>query len=340
MELISLQGSHYDIGHAHGDALAEEIRSFFHLFQAKLAARNISLDNALKISRKFEGFVEKHTPELQEEMQGIADGAGIEYENVLSLNCMFEIPRIAGKKELHYCTAWGVTNGKKCMAVQNLDLASEYSGLLTLFRIAPEKKNAILLQAMPGMIGMLGMNQEGLVFTGTTVSSRQVSYGLPKPFICRSILHNCSNVKEATKALLDFPRTTGGNALLADASGGLRIAECSSAKCAIIFPENGYVTATNHYTDDDLFGLSLPDIASSEARLRRIKWLLEHAEKLDLEEMFSFTRDHEHAPDSFTICRHGSISTVSSLVFLPQEKSIWIAQGLPCMSSFRLYNVL
>jgi hypothetical protein len=65
MKLISLQGSHYDIGNAHGDALAEEIRSFFHLFQAKLAARNISLDNALKISRKFEGFVEKHTPELQ-----------------------------------------------------------------------------------------------------------------------------------------------------------------------------------------------------------------------------------------------------------------------------------
>jgi predicted choloylglycine hydrolase len=159
----------------------------------------------------------------------------------------------------------------------------------------------MLLEAMPDMIGMLGMNQEGLVFIGTTVSSRQVSYGLPKPFICRSILRNCNNVKEATEALLDFPRTTGGNALLVDASGDLRIAECSSVKCAVIYPEKGYVAVTNHYADDDLFGLSLPDIASSQARLRRIKWLLEHAEKLDLEEMFSFTRDHEHTPDSFTI---------------------------------------
>ncbi len=339
MKLLSLRGSHYDIGHSHGEALAGEIKRFCCLFQTKLATNDISRDTALSISEKFGKFVEKHTPDLLEETKGIADGAGIEQEIILSLNCMFEIPRIAGRKEIHYCTAWGVTDGRRCIVVQNLDLAREYEEFLTLFHISPLGKREVLLQAMPGMISMLGMNREGLVFTGTTVTSRQASYGLPKPFISRTILHNCSNVTDATRVLLDFPRTTGGNVMLADASGNLRAVECSAAKCAVIYPENGYVAVTNHYTDDDLFGLSPPDTESSEARLGRIRWLLENAEKRDLETMFYFTRDHAYAAGDLSICRHGSISTVSSLIFLPHEKDIWIAAGKPCTGSFRRYRV-
>lgn len=339
MRLLSLRGSHHDIGHSHGEALSREIKRFCSLFHTKLVANDIGLGTALRISEKFCRFIEKHTPDLLVEAKGIADGAGIEQEIILSLNCMFEIPRIAGRKEIHYCTAWGVTDGRQCIAAQNLDLAREYGEFLTLFQISPPGKRAVLLQAMPGMISMLGMNREGLVFTGTTVSSRQASYGLPKPFISRTILHDCSNATDATRVLLDFPRTTGGNVLLADASGSLRAVECSAAKCAVIYPENGYVAATNHYTDDDLFGLSPPDTASSEARLGRIRWLLENAEKRDLETMFYFTRDHAHAPDDLTICRHGSISTVSSLIFLPHMRDIWIAAGQPCTGSFRRYRV-
>lgn len=339
MKIISLSGTHYEIGYDHGKALAGEIRRFYSLFLTKLAERDVSTGTALKIAKKFSECIEKHAPDLLEEVRGIADGAKIEYDSVLSLNCMFEIPRIAGKKEIHYCTVWGVTDGRKCLAAQNLDLASEYGGFLTLFRISPVDKRAVLLQAMPGMVGMLGMNRDGLVFSGTTVSSREVRYGLPKPFIGRTILHNCDNVDSATEFLQNVPRTTGGNPLLADARGGLRVLECSAVKCAVFHPEKGYVASTNHYTDDDLFGLSPPDTGSSQARLERITRLLEHWKGGDLDEMFSFARDHEHFPDNMTICRHGSISTVSSLVFVPSEKCIWIASGLPCSTGFRQYYV-
>jgi isopenicillin-N N-acyltransferase-like protein len=339
MKLISLSGSHYEIGYRHGKVLAGEIRRFYSLFLVKLAERDISIETAIKITRKFGKFIEKHTPDLLEEVRGIAEGAKMQYESVLSLNCMFEIPRIASRKDIHYCTVWGVTDGIKCLAAQNLDLASEYGEFLTLFRIAPVNKRSVLLQAMPGMIGMLGMNGDGLVFSGTTVSSKEVSYGIPKPFIGRIILQNYDNVINATDFLQSAARTTGGNPLLADARGGILVLECSTVKCAVIHPEKGYVASTNHYTDDDLFGLSPPDTESSEMRLKRINWLLEHAKKHSLDEMLSFARDHEHSPDNLTICRHGSISTVSSLVFIPSERCIWIASGLPCRTRYRQYYV-
>jgi len=339
MKLISLSGSHYEIGYDHGKAMAGEIKRFYSLFLLKLAERDVSMEIALEIARKFGKCIEKYAPELLEEVRGIADGSKMGYESVLSLNCMFEIPRIAGRKEIHYCTVWGVTDGRRCLAVQNLDLASEYAEFLTLFSISHVNKGAVLLQAMPGMVGMLGMNGRGLVFSGTTVSSREVSFGLPKPFIGRIILHNYDNVIDATEFLQNVPRTTGGNPLLADARGGLRVLECSSIKCAVLYPEKGYIASTNHYTDDDLFGLSPPDTESSKARLSRINWLLEHAKNNDFDEMLSFARDHEHSPDNLTICRHGSISTVSSLVFIPSERCIWIASGLPCRTHFQQYYV-
>lgn len=340
MDIISLRGSHYDIGYEHGEVKTREILEFCRLFHAKLAANKISRGSAVKIAEKFGEHTGKYAPWLLEEIRGIADGAGMKYETVLSLNCMFEIPRIVGKKEIHYCTVWGVTDGKQCMAVQNLDLAREYGELLTLMRIAPTGKRSVLLLVLPGMVGMMGMNRDGLSFSGTTVSSKEVRYGVPKPFLGRSILHNCSNVTEAADVLGDAPRTTGGNAMLADASGGLNIIECSAVKCALIGPQNGFVASTNHYTDDDLFGLSPPDTTSSEARLARIRWLLENSQKRDLDTMFSFASDHEHEPDDLTICRHGGISTVSSLVFVPQEKCIWAAGGLPCSNSFKQYYVI
>lgn len=339
MKLISLSGSHYDIGYSYGKAMASEIRRFYDLFLVKLEERDVSIETALTITRKFSGFIEKYTPDLLEEVRGIADGAKMEYESVLSLNCMFEIPRIAGKSEIHYCTVWGVTDGRKCLAAQNLDLASEYGPFLTLFRISPDSERTVLLQAMPGMVGMLGMNEDGVVFSGTTVSSREVRFGLPKPFICRTILQTCNNVIDATEFLQNVPKTTGGNPLLADARGSLQMLECSSAKCIVHHTDKGYIASTNHYTDDDLFGQSPPDTESSEARLERINWLLEHMKKRDLDEMFSFARDHEHSPNNLTICRHGSISTVSSLVFIPAERCIWITNGLPCNTYFQQYYV-
>jgi len=85
------------------------------------------------------------------------------------------------------------------------------------------------------------MNGDGLAFSGTTVSSREAHYGLPKPFIGRTILHTFDNVTGATEYLQKISRTTGGNPLLADARGGLRVLECSSVKCVVLHPDKGYV---------------------------------------------------------------------------------------------------
>lgn len=340
MKTLELTGSHYEIGYTYGIQAKPCIWRFIDIFFSKLSSLKVDKPTAFEIASRLEEHVKQYAPSLLEEVRGLADGAEREYEEVLSLNCIFEIPRIAGKKEAHYCTVWGSVERERVIAVQNLDLAAEYAELLHLLHIVPDEGKRIRLQALAGMLGMMGMNQDGLVFSGTTVSSKKVKYGVPKPFLSRSILGNRTTAQEAVDCLLTAPRTTGGNAMLLDAQGGFYIVECAADRCAVLHPEKPYLFSTNHYTDGKLTPLSpTDDIESSRARLERIQELLSETERYDLETLKSFARDHNGNPGNLSICRHGDISTVSSVIFDPSNRRMLIATGPPCQNEYKEYFV-
>jgi isopenicillin-N N-acyltransferase-like protein len=340
MKTLEVSGSHHEIGVSYGSQAKECVEKFLNIFFSKLESLKVNREKAFEIAERLEEHVKQYAPALLDEIQGIAEGADKDYNEILSLNCIFEIPRIAGKKEAHYCTVWGSVVNGEVIAIQNLDLASEYAELLHLLHITPERGKRIRVQVLAGMLGMMGMNEDGLVFSGTTVSSKKVKYGVPKPFLGRSILNTCTTAKQAVDCLLKAPRTTGGNAMLLDAEGGFYIVECSAEKCAVLHPEQHYLFSTNHYTDCNLEPLSpTDDIESSKARLKRIQELFANTEKHDLETLKKFARDHDGEPGNLTICRHGNISTVSSIIFEPAKRRMWIASGLPCENEYTEYTV-
>ncbi len=340
MKTLELSGSRYEIGYGYGVQAREYVWKFIDIFFSKLESLRINKEAAFEISGRLEEYVKEYSPVLLEEVRGLADGADKDYEEILSLNCIFEIPRIAGTKEAHYCTVWGSVADGGVIAVQNLDLAAEYADLLHLVRIVLDDGLRIRLQALAGMLGMMGMNQDGLVFSGTTVSSKKVKYGVPKPFLGRTILNTCSTAEQAVDCLLKAPRTTGGNAMFLDAVGGFYVVECSAEQCAVIHPEKQHLFSTNHYTDGKLTPLSpTDDIESSKARLERIQELFSHTDRYDFETLKSFARDHDGDPGNLTICRHGDISTVSSVIFEPSKRRMWLATGLPCRNGYQEYSV-
>ena len=125
MKTLELFGSHYEIGYGYGVQARENVWKFIDIFFSKLESSRINKETAFEISGRLEEYVREYSSVLLEEVWGLADGADRDYKAVLSLNCIFEIPRIAGTKEAHYCTVWGAVDGG-VIAVQNLDLAAEY----------------------------------------------------------------------------------------------------------------------------------------------------------------------------------------------------------------------
>jgi isopenicillin-N N-acyltransferase-like protein len=92
--MVECRGDGRERGRAHGEALREPIRGLLEAWDADVAARlgrpPQALVSALLETTGFVAAIERHTPDLLEEVRGIAEGAGIGFDRVLALNLMDE----------------------------------------------------------------------------------------------------------------------------------------------------------------------------------------------------------------------------------------------------------
>jgi hypothetical protein len=76
---------------------------------------------------------------------------------------------------------------------------------------------------------------------------------------------------------------------------------------------------------------------SSEQRLKRAKELLKGKTKINNKRIATILRDHgdENKPSMLTICRHDIYaSTLRSMIFYPNRKTIKILYGNPCQNEY------
>ena len=89
--------------------------------------------------------IERHTPELLEEVRGIADGSGLTFEAVYAAQLMDEEWWIiAEEKANHHCSSLGVVAepGRRAFVAQNMDLVAWNEGFQVLLTIRGEQGRA------------------------------------------------------------------------------------------------------------------------------------------------------------------------------------------------------
>lgn len=90
--------SHREFGLEYGkkakDLIVESVANYKAIFEGD----GISMEEAKKLSvERYLPVVAKEAPELVEEMQGLAEGAGVSFEEILAVNSRTEV--LANKKE-------------------------------------------------------------------------------------------------------------------------------------------------------------------------------------------------------------------------------------------------
>src|SRR6266536_299523 len=92
--IVECRGGGRERGRAHGEALRAQIGALLERWDADVAARlqrpPAELVAALVGTTGFVAAIRRHTPDLMEEVHGIAEGAGVGFERVLALNLMDE----------------------------------------------------------------------------------------------------------------------------------------------------------------------------------------------------------------------------------------------------------
>jgi isopenicillin-N N-acyltransferase-like protein len=342
---ISIQGDPFERGHQYGaraaGSIAANVQAYLRLieFHAGLGA-----EAALAAAQGFAPLVEAHTPELLEEMRGIAEGAGCSLDEILLINARSEL---MGTVQSGECTALAAgpdfTAGGQVLLGQNWDWYTAIEVEPVLLQIRQDGAPDILTLAEAGQVGKIGMNSAGLGLCLNFLQHADQGLGLPIHVILRRML-SCAALGEAIHEAYRVPRGGSANILLAHAHGDLIDLELTPIDADFIYGDGGWLVHANHFETPRLRAgdTGLATSMSTIARAARARRLLTRGAGRVSEDTFrAILRDHTYG--AYAICRHPDPSepdlqqtaTRASLIMDLAEGALHVTVGQPCQEEYR-----
>jgi predicted choloylglycine hydrolase len=218
--LLYVNGSYYDMGYQHGFLLRDEVLANMRAF-LKYIDEISSYDTMIEIWHVIEPYV----PTCHiEEMQGIADGAGIPFETVAA--CYMTI--LYMDMQCFTYAAWSnATRDGKLYHVRSLDFPLRIDDPVTgtyiqehsiLIVRNPEDGYKSLLPSIAGGINFYQGINEKQIAIGVEVcwSSDQTLEGIPVQFKMQTVLDTAETIEEAIH-ILTMNNTLGWNFIVSDA---------------------------------------------------------------------------------------------------------------------------
>ena len=361
---LTLTGSPHERGYQHGKALKDGIHRFYQAWTKHLENESLlklTETELLNFARKSGSYIEQYAPDIYEEMKGIAEGAEIDFDKVLFINCFDEeyvfqtVPKLkAGMTGSSPpgalpagCTSFAAfgeatTDGKVYIG-QNYDYSAVYFEPV-IFRIGvwndePEQ----LVYSHMGVVGAGGVNAAGLAIVENTLVPSDQRPGVPFPIVMRKVLQQ-TRLSDFIGAIITAPRLSGHNYIIGTSYAAVDI-ETSATEYDFKYLQDGIFGHANHYESLALKQLDilpewLPDTLVRSGRMLQL--LKAKFGKLDLDALKEIMRDHADYPVS--ICRHedkrhGTLSTLSMLIYRPEDRLMLVTYGTPCVSPSQEFTI-
>jgi len=348
-------GTYRQIGQQFGEACSELIIKHRDYAMDRLNSRyQMTAEKLESAVMKYRPYVQKYAEFLDEEVQGVAEGAGISIAEAYLLQVRAEINHDA--KANNECTTFAIlaeatSNGIPLIG-QNCDLPAFYSELGVVVECVPDRGPATLMLTPAGQISYVGINQRGLGAFANFLTCDGWRAGLPRYMLSRLALSK-DTVGEAVELIRQVERASSRNLILLDKYGGAVDFENTPTRDALIFPENGLLAHSNHYTAESLQAeerLRGVELENSRIRLERMLSLLkEHHGKLNTTVMQDILRDRETFPHC--LCqvigdervqspgdKGADIITFASVIAEPGEGNLWVALGPPNQYEYKRYT--
>lgn len=353
---VKLSGSGYELGLQHGKLLKNEIDEIVKKMKQN-TAENLKKDAEQVLQEfftyaQFTDAIKKYTPELYEEVRGIAEGSGQNFNDIMVLNLLDEFWVYINNINNHHCSGMGVpsVNGSTSYVAQNMDIEKYTDGYQILVRLErtvtrPEQ----LILTHPGLIALNGLNETGIgACMNTLMQLKASSKGLPVAFIVRRILGSTDK-----KELLDFiqtvPHASGQNYIIG-IRGEVYDFEASANKVVRFDPKNGNGTVyhTNHpIVNDDVkpwfekFNPTIsekPLISNSFIRLASVQNRVSEKQHIDdglIKETLRAKDDIDNPVCRSVNGKGGSFTFVSVIMTLTGKPYLQVTAGPPDESEYK-----
>jgi isopenicillin-N N-acyltransferase-like protein len=348
-DLVRAVGTHRELGRQHGEQAVESIKMHIDYIAR---TQDISSEELHRRALKFQPLFDKYCPHLLEEIDGLAEGAGVPMAEALACNIRGELGKAVDAGCTTYVIAGQSTKEGEILVGQNSDMSQPNIDMGYVLHLKPTGKPQVLIWTFGGMIGYHGMNSAGVAhFANALGGGPKGQFALPHYPVKRLMLE-CSTLYEVMDVLHTAPLASNGNYVLCGGEGAILDVEANSNGPQIVGdPRQGYIAHTNHYlcplyaTKENHDG-SLRD---SFPRLRRMNEMIEaQAGSITVDHIKRFLSDHSNGKPS--ICRHPRTvklekgfetagRTVASMIAEPAKKRMHVALGNPCESEFVTYSM-
>jgi len=343
-----LQGTPREVGRQHGEALRSMIRAHLELIYTQGAQRsNLVPETARRWALAFGPMIGDAAPHFLEEIEGVAEGAGIERAEALLLQVRQEVAHVArfGAVDLE-CTSFAVsgpyTRAGTTFAGQNADLAGGIEAFSAVLTFAVTGKPAVMMLVPAGQISYLGISSEGLSADANFLRSAGWRTGFPRYLLTRLAIEQ-PTLKAAVDAALTPRRASSRNLLLADRTGAMVDIETTAQEHGLAWGD-GCLVHANHHVLPGMGGhetATAEELHNSGCRQDRIAALMEeHRGRIDATVLKTVLRDHANRPHS--ICAHPGerVSySFASIVSDLEAGAMEVAVGPPCEHDYVRYEV-
>ena len=324
------------------------IRAHLELIYSQGAQRsNLAPDAARRWARAFGPTIGEAAPHFLEEIEGVAEGAGIEQSEALLLQVRQEVAHVArfGAVDLE-CTSFAVsgpyTRTGGTLAGQNADLAGGIEAFSAVLTFAVTGKPAVMMLVPAGQISYLGISSEGLSADANFLRSAGWRTGFPRYLLTRLAIEQ-PTLKAAVDAALTPRRASSRNLLLADRAGSMVDIETTAQEHGLQWGDGCLVHANHHVVPGmACHETATPDeLHNSGCRQDRIATLMEeHRGRLDATVLKTVLRDHANRPHA--ICAHPgerAAYSFASIISDLEAGAMEVAVGPPCEHDYVRYEV-
>ncbi|HUU38691.1 MAG TPA: C45 family peptidase [Candidatus Desulfaltia sp.] len=335
--VIHVKGSHYEVGYQIGTQLKKNLLQEVAEMKADPDWKKVRAEAEL-----FLAYSRKYLPEYVAEVQGAADAAGLELEDLFPSLC-----EELGDENYRFTKGCSdliasndVTADGSVLAGHNNDTSPSTQELVTIIHYQVDGEPEIVAVGYGGLGISVGYNSAGISLTGNQVDSNDMRIGVPRLLLVRKILA-ARTIGQAIDTAILKERASNYNQVITDHNGEIYSIEGSATDYAPLYSTEGYLVHTNHYLAPWMrkFEFDPHGITSSIVRYNRgVRLLKNNRGRISVDLLKQFLSDHVNHPGS--ICRHGAyVKTTFSVIINLTTGTMLLARGNPCEVKYNEYKL-